>query len=322
NGGANKFSIDDIDGGRTPFTIEASTPTNSLYVDSSGRIGLGTNAPVADVHVKTGNTPTVRLEQDGSSGFTAQTWDLAGNEANFFIRDATNGSALAFRVFPGSGTSNALSIAADGDIGLGTTSPTQALDINQGSGGGNIRIVGNNVGNIMQDDTSGAQQFVNGDRYRLRGLDSAGAPAIDGMSMSLTDGVVGINCPDAFEVVAGARLVVGDGDGSCAGTFSAIIPGNGTVNTSSRTAKENFQAVDSDGILGKMANIGVYTYDYISGPKDSMGLIAEDFHQVFGRGSDKMISDREVQMAMWLAIQEMAAKIGTLEAELAAAQAD
>ncbi|MEM7355480.1 MAG: hypothetical protein AAF657_32000, partial [Acidobacteriota bacterium] len=47
NGGANKFSIDDIDGGRTPFTIEASTPTNSLYVDSSGRIGLGTNAPVA-----------------------------------------------------------------------------------------------------------------------------------------------------------------------------------------------------------------------------------------------------------------------------------
>jgi len=35
NGGADKFSIDDIDGGRTPFTVEASTPTNSLYLDSS-----------------------------------------------------------------------------------------------------------------------------------------------------------------------------------------------------------------------------------------------------------------------------------------------
>ncbi len=29
NGGANKFSIDDIDGGRTPFTIEAGAPSHS-----------------------------------------------------------------------------------------------------------------------------------------------------------------------------------------------------------------------------------------------------------------------------------------------------
>ncbi|MCP5054538.1 MAG: hypothetical protein GY940_45640, partial [bacterium] len=94
NGGANKFSIDDIDGGRTPFTIEAGAPSHSLYVDDGGRIGLGTSTPVADIHVKSGNTPTLRLEQDGSSGFTPQTWDVAGNEANFFIRDATNGSTL------------------------------------------------------------------------------------------------------------------------------------------------------------------------------------------------------------------------------------
>ncbi|MBD3856972.1 MAG: hypothetical protein IFK92_10720, partial [Acidobacteria bacterium] len=32
NGGANKFSIDDIDGGRTPFTLEAGAPSHSLYV--------------------------------------------------------------------------------------------------------------------------------------------------------------------------------------------------------------------------------------------------------------------------------------------------
>ncbi len=46
NGGANKFSIDDIDAGRTPFTIEASAPSHSLYVDDAGRIGLGTSTPV------------------------------------------------------------------------------------------------------------------------------------------------------------------------------------------------------------------------------------------------------------------------------------
>jgi len=102
NGGANKFSIDDIDGGRTPFTIEAGAPTHSLYVDDGGKIGLGTSTPVVDLHMKSGNTPTLRLEQDGSSGFSSQTWDVAGNEAGFFIRDATNGSTLPFRIALGS----------------------------------------------------------------------------------------------------------------------------------------------------------------------------------------------------------------------------
>ena len=106
NGGANKFSIDDIDGGRTPFTIEASAPSNSLYVDDGGRLGLGTSTPVVELHVVDGDTPTLRLEQNGSSGFTPQTWDVAGNETNFFVRDVTNGSTLPFRIRPGAGSSS------------------------------------------------------------------------------------------------------------------------------------------------------------------------------------------------------------------------
>ena len=34
NGGANKFSIDDIDSSRTPFTILAGAPTHSLFVSA------------------------------------------------------------------------------------------------------------------------------------------------------------------------------------------------------------------------------------------------------------------------------------------------
>ncbi len=128
NGGANKFSIDDIDGGRTPFTIEAGAPSHSLYVDDGGRIGFGTSTPVVQNHIKDGNTPTLRLEQDGSSGFTAQTWDVAGNEANFFIRDATNGSTLPFRIRPGA-PSSAIDIAAGGNVGIGTSSPDADLEV-------------------------------------------------------------------------------------------------------------------------------------------------------------------------------------------------
>ena len=102
NGGANKFAVEDATDETTPFTIEGAAPSNSLYVDDGGRLGLGTNAPAVSVHTTSGNTPTLRLEQDGSSGFTAQTWDLGGNEANFFVRDATNGSKLSFRIQPNS----------------------------------------------------------------------------------------------------------------------------------------------------------------------------------------------------------------------------
>ncbi len=82
NGGANKFSIDDITHGKTPFTVGANAPSNALYLEgSTGDVGLGTATPVVELHVVDGDSPTLRLEQDGSSGFTPQTWDVAGNEA-------------------------------------------------------------------------------------------------------------------------------------------------------------------------------------------------------------------------------------------------
>lgn len=128
NGGANKFSIDDTTSGRTPFTIEASAPSHSLYVDDGGRIGLGTNNPVVEMHISNGDSPTMRLEQNGSSGFSAQTWDVAGNETNFFIRDVSNGNSLPFRIRPGAPT-NSLYIDTNGDIGLGTASPVSQLHV-------------------------------------------------------------------------------------------------------------------------------------------------------------------------------------------------
>ncbi|WP_153914063.1 hypothetical protein [Shewanella sp. TC10] len=128
NGGANKFSIDDITGGRTPFTIEASAPSHSLYVDDGGRIGVGTSTPVVEMHVVNGDSPTLRLEQNGSSGFTAQTWDIAGNETNFFVRDVTNGSKLPFRIKTGA-PKNSIFINSDGGIGLGTEAPKSQLHV-------------------------------------------------------------------------------------------------------------------------------------------------------------------------------------------------
>ncbi|HEX7183755.1 MAG TPA: hypothetical protein VF756_18120, partial [Thermoanaerobaculia bacterium] len=126
-------------GVKVPFTITAGASTNSIFVDSTGRVGFRTSTPVLDLHVATSNTPAIRLEQNNSGGFTAQTWDVAGNEANFFVRDVTGGSRLPFRIRPGAPTSS-IDISADGDVGIGDASPTSALHVKGSETGDGISV--------------------------------------------------------------------------------------------------------------------------------------------------------------------------------------
>ena len=113
--------------GTIVFQVNAGAPANSVKVASNGKVGFRTATPVLDLHITTGDTPAHRLEQTNASGFTAQTWDIAGNEANFFVRDVTGGSRLPFRIRPGAPTSS-IDINASGNVGIGTASPELHLD--------------------------------------------------------------------------------------------------------------------------------------------------------------------------------------------------
>ncbi|MBL39617.1 MAG: hypothetical protein CMP07_14550 [Xanthomonadales bacterium] len=146
NGGLNKFSIENTTVGRIPFTIEGPAPSNSLYVDDAGNIGIGTSAPVVETHIVDGDSPTVRLQQDGSSGFTPQVFDIAANEANFFVRDVTNGSQLPFRIKPGA-DSDSLFIAANNNIGMGTANPSSQLHVSNAQSAGGMTFKMTETGN-------------------------------------------------------------------------------------------------------------------------------------------------------------------------------
>jgi hypothetical protein len=136
--------------GTIVFEVDAGAPANSLRVSSSGNIGLGTATPVLDLHANTGDTPAFRLEQNNTGGFTAQTWDIAGNEANFFVRDVTSGSRLPFRIRPGAPTSS-IDIAASGNVGIGNASPDLRLDVevaNATTDFGNTFTYATGIGNV------------------------------------------------------------------------------------------------------------------------------------------------------------------------------
>ena len=174
NGGANYLAIEDSDAGRQVFKVEAGAPANALYVSDAGDIGVKTATPVVDVHIVEGNTPTLRLAQDGSDGFTPQTWDLAGNETNFFIRDVTNGSKLPFRVEPGA-EDNQVYIDSSNKVGIGTNAPSQKLHVRGTDGTTQLKIEeanGTNAQRIVADfsnkgfptiqmtNSDGGQQWV------------------------------------------------------------------------------------------------------------------------------------------------------------------
>ncbi|MCP4903302.1 MAG: tail fiber domain-containing protein [bacterium] len=317
NGGASYLGVEDSTGGRRVFTLEAGAPSHSLFVDDGGRVGMGTSTPSVEIHTVDGDTPTLRLQQDGSSGFAPQTWDVAGNETNFFVRDVTSGSTLPFRIRPGAPTSS-IDIAADGDVGIGTSSPDYDLDIDNGtSSAANFVVRGQSGSMILQDQDGGggaAQHLVNAGFWRLRGLDASlsGQTAV-GMTLDLTDSDVGINCNSA----ADHDLVIASG-AACTGTPRSWIDAGSTSfsTSSSRFFKENLTAINVAGILNKIGQVAVYSYDFVDGPQDRIGLVAEEFHQIFGRGSDQELSGHEVQLALWMAVQQLNERIIELEALL------
>ncbi len=127
--GPSYLAFRDSTNGTLPFMVRAAAPDYSLFVEgTTGNIGLRTSAPAEDIHLVRGDTPTLRLEQDATMGWTAQTWDIAGNEANFFVRDVTGGSRLPFRIAPGAPTSS-LTVQASGNVGIGTWYPSQKLEV-------------------------------------------------------------------------------------------------------------------------------------------------------------------------------------------------
>lgn len=324
SGGLSKFSIEDITGAKVPFTVEAGAATNSIYVDSTGRLGLRTSTPVLDVHVATSNTPGIRLEQNNAGGFTAQTWDIAGNEANFFVRDVTGGSRLPFRIRPGAPTSS-VDIGADGQVGVGTASATAKLHVvDDAAGASVVRLQNTNAAGFssfeFQDNSGNAEANFGIDNanstLRMNSISGNDIVMLTESTERLrldSDGDVGINCNNPA-----SDLVIASG-GGCSLPSSSINAGAAQFTVaSSRTFKQNLSPVQVPDILEKIADIGVYTYDFIQGPKDRLGLMAEDFHKVFGRGSDKFIDGGEVQTALWLAVQQLTAQNKALTERLAA----
>ncbi|MCP4707815.1 MAG: hypothetical protein GY869_04255, partial [Planctomycetes bacterium] len=67
NGGAEYFAIQDKTASAVPFKIMAGAPTNSIYVDAQGELGLGTATPSANLHFVDSGSAYFKMERTGAS---------------------------------------------------------------------------------------------------------------------------------------------------------------------------------------------------------------------------------------------------------------
>jgi hypothetical protein len=275
NGGASYFSIDDVDDGVSIFKIEAGAPANSLYVEDYGRIGLGTSTPVVELHIKDSDTPSIRLEQDSSGGWTAQTFDIAANESNFFIRDATNGSKLPFRIQPGT-PSSTLCLKADGTVGMGTWSPLGSL---------HIQTTGEKASVIMER-TDGATTFF------ASKTDNANFGSATNHPLRL--------------VVNTAWKMQLNADNSLQMRSNAVCTSAGQwQDASSREYKENISELSVDDAAKALEELQPVRFNYKNdAAEECLGFIAEDVPDLVATQSRKTMSSMDVVAVLTRVVQE------------------
>jgi hypothetical protein len=202
------------------ITTNAGSESERMRLDSSGRLGLGTSSPSNTLHVSgTASTPTV-FERTGTTGvFVA----LKDSSSQTFIGN-TNG---VFSIqTPGSSYSDKLVVTSAGNVGIGTTSPTQRLQVTDGtlsnfyvapgyaSGSGTLLAVGG--GEYLAFATNGLAN----ERARI---DSSGRLLVGTSSWyNIPDNRFGSNWSQ------GQQIKVTDNNGAYGGL--AVISSSNTVN--------------------------------------------------------------------------------------------
>ncbi|MBL8300116.1 MAG: tail fiber domain-containing protein [Rhodanobacteraceae bacterium] len=301
SGGQNKFSIEDVTATTIPFTVTGGAPSNAIFVDSTGRVGFRTSTPVLDLHVSTSNTPALRLEQTAAGGFSAQTWDVAGNEANFFVRDVTSGSRLPFRIRPGAPTSS-VDISASGNVGVGTASPSVKLNV-VGSDGTTTQV-------LVQENNATATG-----RDLLR-LENKGPTRLR-LKNTNTNNEWSLNAHDAdFRMTPAGSATVAM---TIFPTGNVTIAGTLTQN-SDRNSKENFRTLDHKSLLQKIAQLDIteWNFKYEKDDVRHIGPMAQDFHKVFGLGErDDRIAPLDTSGVALAAVQGLQKELAERDSRIA-----
>jgi len=295
-----------------PLQINASVHTflvadsEKMRIDSSGNVGINNT------------TPAYKLDIRGGSLGTA-----AGNSINVFrlITDVTNSSQLKF-TSERTSTGNDWTTSAYKIQQVIDTTPMGYIQFNGtgnsfgtsfGSGGTEFGRW-NGAGNFLIGTTSDSASNTNYGWVLRKDAESYGTVNTPSSILSLSRN----NDGDIFRFWK---------QGSQKGWIG--VNGSGTTygNLSDKRAKENFSSPEN--ALEKIKNIQVWQFDWKDGGHTDYGFVAQELHEILpevvtvgdednNQPIDKPWGTDNSKMVPFLAkaIQELSAKVDTLQAEL------
>jgi len=312
------FAVTDVTGSATPLLVEAGAPANSIYIEDSGEVGLGVNNPAAELHVVSGDAPALLLEQDTSASMAARAWALTADESKFSLSDQTEGST-PFLVEARAPT-NALVVEDSGEVGLGVSAPDTALHIRGSGGDTQLKIEEtepNNDGvcllNLINDGP-GRIRFENQDNITCWTvandatgfvIDKARTPGTDLFITNSRRFLIRPNGPSDPGLVLEAN-----GDMEIGGTLTQ---------NSNRHAKKDFEPVDPQATLDKVATLPLSEWTYKDDELGTrhFGPMAQDFADAFGLGKDREhIAVLDMAGVALASIQALDRKNGELRRQL------
>ena len=136
------------------FTGSWNFDSNTLYVDSANnRVGIGTTSPLSNLHINSSSTTTLTIDSGGTTYASIISFIADSERAKITGAYQTSGGGgyLAFNTDSSGGSDvERMRIDADGNVGIGTSSPDEKLHLS-GTDQTYIRIESTRTGGSTED---------------------------------------------------------------------------------------------------------------------------------------------------------------------------
>jgi hypothetical protein len=254
--------------------IRSDASTNLVTITSSGRVGIGTTNPLAPLTVGAGGGQSNVVVNGQATTWSGFRLDNGSSETWFLGFDATLGEGnLQLR---SDASANRMTFTRSGNVGIGTTSPAEKLDVVgtvkatsfSGSGAGLTNLPAASLtGGIVVQSNATSPNIIGGFSGNTVTANVAGAVISGGGEAALSSNN---RITDDFGAIGGgSNNQAGNGDGTTTNRRHATV-GGGRSNTASGTAS-TIAGGDNNSTSGAQATVGGGLLNTASGDQSTVG---------------------------------------------------